>query len=225
MANLTLVSFHLCPYVQRAAIVLEERGALYERTYIDLSAKPEWFLAISPLGKVPVLRVSNGARETILFESSVICEYLEETLPGAPLHPVDPLERARHRAWMEFGSSILTDVYGLETTRDADVFEVKRASIAAKFERVEPELSEGPFFGGAHFSIVDAVFAPVFRYFEVFDTYADLGVFAATPKVHAWRGALASRPSVMRAVAGFDYHRLLREFLARHEAHLLTLAA
>jgi glutathione S-transferase len=110
MPTYELVSHHLCPYVQRAAIVLTEKGVSFKRTLIDLDNKPDWFKAISPLGKVPLLKVTLDDGETVvLFESAVICEYLEETLPN-PLHPADPLTRAQHRGWMEFGSAILADL-------------------------------------------------------------------------------------------------------------------
>jgi glutathione S-transferase len=222
--NLKLVSHKLCPYVQRAAIALIEKGVPFERVDIDLADKPDWFKAMSPLGKVPLLRVAAEASEAVLFESNVICEYIEETQPGAKLHPDNPLQRAQHRAWMEFGSAILGDVWGLETTRDGAVFEAKRADIAAKFARVDAALGAGPFFAGEAFSLVDAVFAPIFRYFDLFDRLTDLGLFAATPKLRAWRQRLAERPSV-RAAVGADYPELLRAFLVRHDAHLLKLAA
>ena len=125
---------------------------------------------------------------------------------------------------MEFGSTILGELWGLETTGDPAVFESKRQAIAAKFARVEAALGEGPFFAGEKFGLVDAVFAPIFRYFDVFDQLTDLSVFAETPKVRAWRKALAQRPSVRTAV-GADYPQLLHAFLVRHEAHLLKLAA
>jgi glutathione S-transferase len=221
---LKLISHKLCPYVQRAVIALNEKGVAFERIDIDLANKPEWFLKISPLGKVPVLTVATGKGEVALFESNVICEYLEETQPGVELHPDDPLARAEHRGWMEFGSAILGDLWGLETTTDAATFEAKRQALIAKFARVENALGTGPFFAGANFSLVDAVFAPVFRYFEVFDEFGDLGIFSATPKVQAWRAALANRPSVKAAV-GADYPQLLRAFLARHNAYLLKRAA
>lgn len=222
---LTLVSHHLCPYVQRAAIALAEKGVPFERVMIDLSSKPDWFLAISPLGKVPLLRVPReDGGEAVLFESSVICEYIEETQAGVKLHPSDPLIRAEHRAWMEFGSTILSDLWGLETTQDQGVFEEKQKAITAKFARVEAILSEGPYFAGRQFSLVDAVFAPIFRYFDVFDRLVDLRVFAAAPKLRAWRSALAGRPSVEQAV-GADYPERLRAFLEHHDAHLLELAA
>src|SRR3954452_11020668 len=80
--GLTLVSHYLRPYVQRAAIALAEKGVACERIYVDLSNRPAWFTEISPLGKVPLLRV----RGHVIFESAVILEYLEDTISPA-LHP------------------------------------------------------------------------------------------------------------------------------------------
>src|ERR1700727_1234379 len=91
--KLTLISHKLCPYVQRVAIALTEKSLPFTRVDIDLAAKPGWFLAISPLGKTPVLKVDDGA----IFESAVILEYLEDTHEPR-LHPADPLDRADHRA-------------------------------------------------------------------------------------------------------------------------------
>jgi glutathione S-transferase len=222
--KLTLISHKLCPYVQRAVIALTEKGVPFERIDIDLADKPDWFLKVSPLGKVPVLLIRSDDGEVALFESNVICEYIEETQGGAKLHSQDPLERAQHRAWMEFGSTILGELWGLETTGDPAVFESKRRAVAVKFAQVEKTLGAGPFFAGKNFSLVDAVFAPIFRYFDVFDQLIDLSVFADTPRVRAWRKALAQRPSVRTAV-GPDYPQLLRAFLVRHDAHMLKLAA
>jgi len=112
-AQLKLISHKLCPYVQRAVIALTEKGVPFERLDIDLDNKPDWFLKFSPLGKTPVLLVGD----TAIFESAVILEYLEETQPG-PLHPADPLKRAEHRAWIEFSSAVLGDIWGLEVATD-----------------------------------------------------------------------------------------------------------
>jgi len=224
MQTLTLVSHHLCPYVQRAAIALAEKGMPFEKVLIDLDDKPAWFLSLSPLGKVPLLIVRQPDRpQAVLFESSVICEYIEETRAGPKLHPADALARAQHRAWMEFGSTILSDIWGLETTRDPAIYEQKCAAIAEKFEKLEAVLGNGPYFAGKEFSLVDAVFAPVFRYFDLFDTIAETAVFADTPRVRAWRAMLAERPSVRQAV-GTDYPDRLHAFLQRHDAYLLKAA-
>jgi glutathione S-transferase len=206
--ELTLISHHLCPYVQRAAIVLAEKDVAFTRRYVDLSAKPDWFLAVSPLGKTPVLLVEDEP----LFESAVICEYLDDTI--APrLHSADALERARHRGWMEFGSSVLNTIAGFYNAPDARVLNARREELQARFVQIEQALTDaGPYFAGATFGLVDAVFGPVFRYFDVFEQLDEESFFAATPKVRAWRAALARRPSVRDAVSP-QYEALLREFL------------
>lgn len=224
-ARLILVSHHLCPYVQRAAIALAEKGVAFERRTIDLAAKPDWFLALSPLGKVPLLLVRQpDGSEVVLFESAVICEYLEDTETNTPLHPADPLARAQHRGWMEFGSSILGDLWGFETAKDAEAYEAKRKALIDKFARVEVALGDGPFFAGKTFSLVDAVFAPIFRYFDTFDTITPTGVFDGLAKVARWRAALSARQSVKDAVVE-DYPARLRIFLEQHDAWLLKRAA
>ncbi|NRO98079.1 glutathione S-transferase family protein [Paraburkholderia sp. NMBU_R16] len=218
----TLVSHALCPYVQRAAIALAEKGVAFERRYIDLADKPAWFRAISPLGKVPLLLVDGRSAEppAAVFESAVICEFLEDVGAGPSLHPSDPLERARHRSWIEFASAILADLWHFETATDATTYETKREALEQKFVRVEAELGDGPLFSGSRMCLVDAAFAPIFRYFDVFDALVPTGVFAHTPKVDAWRRALFERPSVTDAVLP-GYEERLRAFLTRHDAYLL----
>ena len=214
MTDLVLVSHHLCPYVQRAAIVLAEKGAAFERRVIDLAAKPAWFLALSPTGKVPVL-VAGGRP---IFESAVILEYLEDTLAPA-LHPTDPLARADHRAWIEFGSALLADIAGFYNARDEAIFEAKRLEIARKLARVEERLLASPWFDGKAFSLVDAVYAPVFRYFDLFDSVSDFGFAVEKPKIARWRSALAQRETVKGAVSA-DYPESLRAFVAARESLL-----
>jgi glutathione S-transferase len=217
MATLTLISHPLCPYVQRAVIALMEKSVRYERVDIDLANKPEWFKAISPLGKTPVLKVGERA----IFESAVIVEYLEDT-QGHPLHPVDPLIRAEHRAFVEFASSLLNDIWGFYTAPDAAAFAGKTKTLAGKFKHLELRFGDGPYFDGSKFSLVDAAFGPVFRYFDVFDRIGDFGVFAEQPKVKAWRDTLAARPSVRRAVAD-DYEQRLWTFLDTRKSYLSQL--
>ena len=213
-APLTLVSHVLCPYVQRAAIVLMEKGVPFERRDVDLKNKPAWFLALSPLGKTPVLQVGEAA----IFESAVICEYLDET--HAPkLHPGSSLERAHHRSWMEFGSALLNAIGGFYNAPDPDSLDARAADIRARFEQLEGVLGAGPYFAGEHFSIVDAVFGPVFRYFDAFDEIADFGFFRALPKVSAWRVQLARRDSIRRAVRP-DYPALLAQFICDRGSEL-----
>jgi glutathione S-transferase len=216
-APLKLISHKLCPYVQRAVIALTEKGVGYERIDIDLANKPDWFLAISPLGKTPVLQVGDSA----IFESAVILEYLEETEPK-PLHPVDPLTRAEHRGWIEFGSSVLGDIAGFYAAPDEATFKAKSSQLEQRFARLETRVAASPWFDGESFSLVDAVFGPVFRYFDVFDEIADFGILTSKPKLALWRQSLAARPSV-RSAASADYPALLHAFIARRNSWLSDL--
>jgi glutathione S-transferase len=213
-APLVLVSHALCPYVQRAAIVLHEKGVPFERRDVDLADKPDWFLRVSPLGKTPVLL----AGEEAILESAVICEYLDETT--APrLHPPEPLRRARHRSWMEFGSALLNAIAVFYNAPDDAALQRAAADIHRRFRQVEEVLHAPPYFEGERFSIVDAVFAPVFRYLDVFERIGDFGMLAGLAKVQAWRAALALRSSV-QAAASPHYPELLTAFLARRGSAL-----
>lgn len=217
--KLRLISHHLCPYAQRAAIALAEKRVAYTRINIDLADKPDWFLALSPLGKVPVLEVDGRP----IFESGVILEYLDEVF--APrLHPEDALERARHRSWIEFGSAQLDLVAGLYNAQDRATFQDKADALRLRFARLEGALGEGPYFAGRDFSLVDAVYGPLFRYFDTFDAIGDFGILTGLDRLQAWRAALAARPSIAGAVAP-DYPERLSDFLHRRDSYLSTLLA
>lgn len=215
--NLRLISHKLCPYVQRARIVLDEKAVPHEIEFIDLGAKPGWFLRLSPLGKVPLLLVDQEP----IFESAVIAEYLDEITPGS-LHPVDPLQKARHRAWIEFASNTLAAIAAFYNAADARAFDTAAAVLRGRFLSLETATLAAPYFGGERFRLVDAAFAPVFRYFDVIDRHADLGFFAETPRVVAWRGALGARPSVRRSVVA-DFDVRLHRFLATRDSVLAEL--
>lgn len=211
---LVLVSHPLCPYVQSAAIVLAEKGVRFERRDIDLANKPEWFLKISPLAKTPVLLVDDE----VIFESAVICEYLEET-SRPRLHPASALQRAQHRSWMEFGSELLNLIGAFYSAADDTALLARAAEIRSRLAKLEVTLGQTPYFGGESFSIVDAVFGPVFRYFDVFDAIGDFGFWDGLRKVQQWRLALAARQSVADAVRS-DYPDLLRRFLLARSSAL-----
>lgn len=217
MERLELVSHALCPYVQRAAIALAEKGVPFTRTVVDLAAKPDWFVRLSPLGKVPLLR----AGDAVLFESAAILEYLEDTQAPA-LHPADALERARHRGWIEYGSAVLNDIWLFYTAPQAS-FEARRGALRDKLVRLEAALGAGPWFAGARFTLVDAVFGPVWRYWEAFDAIGAFGLLDGLGRLQAWRAALAARASVRDAVAP-DYAQRLRDFIEAQGGHLGDLS-
>jgi glutathione S-transferase len=156
--SLHLISFKTCPFVQRAVITLKHKNIDFDITYIDLAEPPDWFLEMSPLGKVPVLKVDDE----ILFESAVINEYLDE-ITGGELQPKDPLARAKNRAWIEFASNMLGNLYMMKMSKDEEHFDKYRELLVSQLHRVEERLGEGPWFNGAEFSLADTAFAPLFR--------------------------------------------------------------
>lgn len=216
MSNLHLISHHLCPYVQRAVIVLTEKGIPHKRTYIDLAAKPDWFVTISPLGRVPVLM----AGDAVVFESQVIAEYLDETTQGS-LHPSDPLEKARHRSWIEFGSETLNAIGAFYNAKNAAAFAETREALQSNFTRIDREI-KGPYFDGKRFQMIDGVWGTIFRYLDVFDQIQDFGLLNKLDKTESWRSAVSHRPSVMRA-APDGYPARLTRFLNDRRSQISTL--
>lgn len=193
--DLELVSFKLCPYVQRAVIALKEKEVPYRITYIDLSDPPQWFLDISPLGKVPLLRVDGE----VLFESAVISEFIDETTEGS-LHPQDPLQRARNRGWIEYCSSCLEVLYTINTTTEQELFDEAVDTMRGRLTKLEAVLESTPFFNGEQFSLVDAAFAPLFMRLDLLEQKAGVTTCSGLSRVCSWRDTLLARESVQHSV-------------------------
>lgn len=186
--KLELVSHPLCPFVHRASIMLREKGVPFSTRYVDLKAKPDWFLAISPRGKVPVL-VADGVA---LFESAPIVEFLDETHPPSII-PTDPYERARQRAWVEVANDLLAAQFKAVTAPTAPEHDAARATLAPIFARYEQELAS---FG--EFGLVHIATAPALQRFAVVE--ARVGARFLDGKLRAWALPLATRPSVADTV-------------------------
>ena len=152
----------------------------------------------------------------------MIAEYLDEITPGA-LHPDDPLEKARHRSWIEFGSETLNAIGAFYNAPDEAAFEQKRQALRDRFERIEPQTA-GPFFAGERFHMIDGVWGTVFRYLDTFDRIADFELLTDLPQISAWREVVTARPSVATA-APEGYPQRLERFLHARRSHLTTLVA
>ncbi len=193
--SIELISFKTCPFVQRAAITLGYKEVEHKVTFIDLADPPDWFLEISPLAKVPVLRVDGE----ILFESAVINEYLDD-ITGGELQPKDPLARAKNRAWIEFASNMLGNTYMMKTAAEKGKYEKYRDLLVSQLRRVENRLGDGPLFNGEDFSLADTAFAPLFAHDAVANYRFSVIDAATMPKLDAWSKRLLALPAVKNSV-------------------------
>ncbi len=193
--SIELISFKTCPFVQRAAITLGYKKVEHKVTYIDLADPPDWFLEISPLAKVPILKVDGE----ILFESAVINEYLDD-ITGGELQPKDPLARAKNRAWIEFASNMLGNIYMMKTATEKGKYEKYRDLLVSQLRRVENRLGDGPWFNGEDFSLADTAFAPLFAHDAVANYRFSVIDSATMPKLGAWSKRLLALPAVKNSV-------------------------
>lgn len=178
---------------------MRAKNVEFDVTYINLRDKPAWFLAISPHGKVPVLKVGDE----VLFESNAIAEFLDETV-SPRLHPSDPIKRARNRAWTDFVPTFSAALGEINYAKD-------RAAVAAGVEKAAGPLSRlegalaterqvGPYFNGGEISLVDAAYAPFLQRFTICDKVLNTGLLGAYPLVKAWATTLLADKRVTSAL-------------------------
>ncbi len=213
-----LVSFKLCPFVQRSVITLLHKKVDYTIEYIDLAKKPDWFLNISPLGKVPLLRVG----EEVLFESAVINEYLDETY-GDSMLPTEALTRAQHRAWIEFSSSLNNAQFQLTQARREQTFRQIQSDLAKKLAHLEQQVDVQGYFAGDSFSLVDAAFAPFLMRSQILADETGEDSLEDFRKLLKWRDKLLSLDEVKNSVVD-DFIDLYNEAFYERDGYLVDLA-
>ena len=197
--------------------VLNEKRVPYEIEYIDLSNKPDWFLEISPTGKVPVVQTPDGH---VLFESAVINEYLDEMHPPHLLRGT-PLERAQDRMWLDFVTGMYGPVYNAFSDVSQEQYKDAIHTIATRLTKLEPVIA-GPYFSGETFGLVDASVAPVFTRLSWIGRLAgEPDPFDGLPIVKAWSVAILTRSSVQESVLP-DIFDIFKNSITRNESWLST---
>jgi glutathione S-transferase len=217
--SLQLISHKTCPFVQRAVITLKHKNIDFDIAYIDLADPPDWFLELSPLGKVPVLKVDDE----VLFESAVINEYLDE-ITGGELQPGEPLARAKNRAWIEFASNMLGNLYMMKMSKNEERYNKYRDSLVSQFQRVEQRLGDGPWFNGEQFSLADTAFAPLFRQNSVADNKLSVLDPETMPRVAAWAQRLLALAEVRDSVVD-EFEDLYLSAMQKNESYSLNRLA
>jgi len=213
---LQLVSFILCPFVQRAVIVLREKRVDFSLEYIDLDHPPDWFKRLSPLGKVPLLRVDDE----VLFESSVILDYLDDVY-APQLHPSDPLQRATHKAWIEYGSGLLLDQAAICLAKDEQGYQSSLEIFRNRLQWLRHPLEAGLLQGAGAFSLLDAAYAPLFMRMQILGRLRRELSALCPPEVEAWSQRCLERPSVAGSVVEDFSARYIEHFAAK-QSWLMT---
>lgn len=197
MAMIEIISSATCPFAQRTRMVLVEKCIDHSVTEIDLDDKPGWFLAISPYGKVPVIRDEDA----IIFESTVINEYLEETFPDPPLLPDTPKLRAQARIWIDFANvRFVPHIYKLMLAQE------RQAQLNHKEKLIEALLLMerdgldsgvvGPYWLGDKISLVDLTFYPHLQRFCALEHYRNFKIPESCIRLKSWMQLMGERPSV-----------------------------
>ena len=209
--DLELILFDFCPFAQRAAISLKQNEIPHKLTYLDPDNLPDWFEEVSPFGNVPILRVDG---KTTIFESSVINE-LVAMVSASQMLPADPVERSVCRSWIEFGSTLLSQVTGILSAQDEEEFGNKHADLQLNLQRLEEQLEgRGPYFSGDTFSLVDSTYAPLFMRMNYLNQFFELYDKNDYPLISAWANQLLSLDSVKQSVPK-DFAEIYSAFIKR----------
>lgn len=219
MAKIKLVTSKFSPYCYRVEMTLIEKNIPYEKEVIDLQHRPEQFVKDSPLCKVPLIYVDDK----ILFESIVICEYLDEIFPEVTLHPKDPHTKAWHRAWMEFSNGILAATFGMIWSQNQEEFDLKKVEAVSKLAILDKHLKFRPYFDGEKFSMIDICLATAFKPLTFIDNKFTLEIFDLYKNVATYAEGVVTRGSLHKALPS-DYEEIFRSYIERKKSHLLTMS-
>ena len=193
-----LYDFKSSPNCQRVKVVLAEKNLAYDTVPIDLrkqEQKTPEYLKLNPYGKVPVLIDDS----TVLYESLIINEYLNEKYPDPPLMPKDPAGKAKARILIDYGMAHFDSAYQklrVELMKDPKeqsqpVIDGAKSDLKKLLQRFEDEIGERPYLMG-DFSLVDADLIPRFTRLEGFGVLPD----PSLPRLGKYMERMKARPSV-----------------------------
>lgn len=202
--------------MQRVWIALEEKGIQYQYIEVNPYHKPQSLLDLNPRGLVPTLQYDNKP----LYESTVLCEFLEEAFPHHTPHllPQDPYERARTRIWTDFVTSrVIPSFHRFLQHQGSDGLAEKRDEFLGYIKEFVKEMdAEGPFFGGKEFGLIDVVIAPWAIRLWVFDHFkGGLGIpekgkggedEAVWERWRKWLEAVEARKSVKETMSDREHY-------------------
>ncbi|MBN3562739.1 glutathione S-transferase family protein [Aliamphritea spongicola] len=202
-----IVSFKICPFVQRVTGLLEAKKIPYELEYISLKDKPQWFLDISPTGQVPMLITESGKA---LFESDAIIEYIDEI--SAPVEAgLTPEDRAFDRAWSYQASKHYLVQCSTMRSGDKDTLTERTEKLAKAFAKAEKQLGEGTFFKGDQLSNIDIAWLPLLHRADIIREHTGYDLLNGYPKVQAWQASVM-KTGLAEASVAEDFETAFTDF-------------
>ncbi|MDP2573565.1 glutathione S-transferase family protein [Vibrio penaeicida] len=216
-----IISFTICPFVQRVTALLEAKKLPYEIEYISLKDKPDWFLELSPNGQVPLLVTDSGQA---LFESDAIAEYIDDI--AAPLQPrLTPEQKAINRAWSYQATKHYLTQCGTMRSKDESTLQERGAKLISVFEKAEKflsaekALSDGAFFNGKELSNVDIAWLPLLHRADIVKQHTRFDFLSGLPRVQKWQKALMETGLAEKSVAD-DFLNKFTQFYLSDETEL-----
>ncbi|XP_064488596.1 glutathione S-transferase omega-1-like isoform X2 [Ornithodoros turicata] len=197
--KLRIYSMRFCPFAHRALIVLAAKNIDHEIVNIDLKNKPDWFLNVHPVGKVPVLQQDDK----VINESLILSEYLDEAYGSSRLLPTDPYLKARDKMFLEVGCSAATSVVKIYYNNE-DRLEIWSNWIE-KLKVIEEELAlrKTPYLSGARAGFTDYMTWPFFPRAAAFSAvFPELKMPSPSqyPLLVSWMNLMKNDPAVVAVI-------------------------
>ncbi|KAL4234998.1 Glutathione S-transferase omega-1 [Mactra antiquata] len=154
---LRLYSMRMCPYAQRTRILLRHKNIEHETVNINLKEKPEWYLEkITPLGKVPAIQKDD----LIVYDSSIVNDYIDATYPGEKLTPQDPLQLAKDRMFLEQMTQVVGPFYKIFLSGGQSMEAAPMVLSGLDVAEKELKTRNTPFFCGTKMGMLDVLLFP-----------------------------------------------------------------
>jgi glutathione S-transferase len=199
MAKIELYSWQFCPFAQRARIVLAVKQINHELHEVDITQPyPERFLEMNPVGKVPTV-VYDGKS---VYESEVVCEFLDELFPKKPVLPIDPYNRAISRLFISYGTStFIPALYTLLTNQEPEKDDELKQKALDSWKWVNDFLVKHNPKGTYLFdepTLADYAYGPFFQRWRIVEYYRyfEVPLTQEYTRVLKWRDALLELPIV-----------------------------
>ena len=202
-----IISFKICPFVQRVTALLEVKNIAYDIEYISLKDKPQWFLELAPNGQVPILITDSNIA---LFESDAIMEYIDEI--SLPLEPnLTPEKKAINRAWSYKGTKQYLAQCSFMRSSDEKTFLDRETKIVQAFVLLQKEMENSFYSVTNSMSNIDIAWFPLLYRFSVVEKWTKYDILSQYPKMKKWQISLITQNFAKKSVAD-DFEKLFVDF-------------